>query len=458
MTTYYPRICVAGTASGAGKTTVALGLMAALRARGYRVQGFKVGPDYIDPGFYALVTERPGRNLDLWLVGARRLASLFARGMVGADVAVIEGVMGLYDGIGSSPAGSTADIARRLRAPVVLVVDVRGMGRTAAALVDGYRRFDGVLHLAGVIFTRAGSQRHFNLVREAVEKHARVPVLGHLAFDPALSLPERHLGLVPAGERPDLTGFFERLRDAVEAGIDVDAVLEIARDADALPVTNDPFAAGAPGGASIAVARDEAFHFYYPENLEILVALGARLAFFSPLRDAHLPPGTQGIYIGGGFPEVFAAELAANTSLRQEIRAAAEAGLPVLAECGGYMYLCRGIVNGAGFHPMVGLVPATAAMTGRLQRCGYVRAELLHDCLLGRRGAVLRGHVFHYSVLRPEGSWPHAFKCRGLNQDEAFDGMAAGSLLASYVHFHFAGHPGAAERFIASCRERTNWI
>jgi len=453
----YPRICIAGTASGAGKTTVTLGVMAALRARGYEVQGFKVGPDYIDPGFHALVTGRPGRTLDLWLVGARRLAALFAHGMAGADIAVVEGVMGLYDGIGNSSAGSTADIAKRLRTPVILVVDVRGMGRTAAALVDGYRRFDAAVPLAGAILARVGSRRHFNLVKEAVEKHARVPVLGYLAFDPALSLPERHLGLVPACEQPDHSRFFDRLREAVEAGINVDALLEIASGVQELPATENPLAAGRVGDASIAVARDEAFHFYYPENLELLVSLGARLKFFSPLRDRHLPPGTQGIYIGGGFPEVFAAELAANTSLKQEIRAAAEAGVPVVAECGGYMYLCRGIGSGDAVHPMVGLIPATAVITKRLQRCGYVRAEVLKDCPLGRRGAMLRGHAFHYSVLQPEGSWPYAFRSRTFDGGKAFEGVAAKNLLASYIHFHLAGHPAAAKRFLAFCQGQKAW-
>jgi len=450
----YPRVVVAGPASGAGKTTVAVGLMAAYAARGLKVQGFKVGPDYIDPGFYASVTGRPGRNLDLWLMGEENLAPALVRGMRGADLAVVEGVMGLYDGLGSSTWGSTAHVAKLLGAPVILVLNVRGMAASAAALVEGYRALDRGVDLAGVVLTRVGGARHAARIREAVEGRIGVPVLGYLEHDPALELPERHLGLLPAAEHPDLGSWVARVHEAVRAGLDLDRILELATSAgppgaDAAGQRAEVPVAAAPGRPVVAVARDRAFHFYYPENLEALEAAGARLAFFSPLADAFLPPGTRGIYIGGGFPEVFAGQLAENRALGMEIRAAAGEGVPVLAECGGLMYLCRSLEVEGRSYPMVGVVPATVVLTRRLQRCGYVTAVALRETCLAPPGTALRGHVFHYSRLVPEGDWPAAFRLVRSDGTEDRDGAVYRNVLASYVHFHFTGHPEAARRFVA---------
>jgi len=474
----YPRVVIAGPASGAGKTTVAVGLMAAYAARGFKVQGFKVGPDYIDPGFYASVTGRPGRNLDLWLMGEENLAPALVRGMRGADLAVVEGVMGLYDGLGASTWGSTAHVAKILRAPVLLVLNARGLAASAAALVEGYRSLDREVRLAGVVLTRTGGARHAARIREAVEGRTGVPVLGHLEHDPGLELPERHLGLLPVSEHPDPGPWLARVRQAVKAGLDLDRILELAVSAgppegeggmpapdrtclggDGTDRSQAPFPflgpTRSPEGPLIAVARDRAFHFYYPENLEALEAAGARLAFFSPLADASLPSDTRGIYIGGGFPEVFAGQLAENRALRTEVRAAVGAGIPVLAECGGLMYLCRSLEVDGRSYPMVGVVPAAAVFTRRLQRCGYVTAVALRDTCLGACGTALRGHVFHYSRLIPEGGWPAAFRLVRSDGTEDREGMVYRNVLASFVHFHFAGHPEAARRFVACAAGET---
>ncbi|MBI4839992.1 MAG: cobyrinate a,c-diamide synthase, partial [candidate division NC10 bacterium] len=354
-------LLVGGVASGVGKTTVTLGLMAALRRRGLRVQGFKVGPDFIDAGLHAAVTDRPSHNLDGWLLPRAEIEEIFARHTADADVALVEGVMGLFDGLeGGSDRGSSAEIARWLHLPVLLVVDASAAIRSAAATLLGFETFDSSLRMAGVVFNRAGGPRHAGWLREASALTCRTPILGALPWETDVRIPERHLGLVTAETgllTPERVG---KLADLVEAHVDVDQLLEASRLA-AVPSPSPPHPASPGRRCRIGVARDAAFCFYYAENLTRLEAAGASLVPFSPLQDPRLPEGLDGLYLGGGYPEVHAAELAANVSVRDDIRAHATAGCPVYAECGGFMYLAEAIQDPEGrWHPMVGWIPVRA--------------------------------------------------------------------------------------------------
>lgn len=448
------RVVVAGVGSGTGKTTVAVGLMGALAARGLRVQGFKAGPDYIDPGFHTAATGRSSRNLDAWMLPADAVREVFLRGCQGADIAVIEGVMGLYDGLGAEGEGSTAHLAKLLSAPVILVVNVRGMGASAAAVVLGFKNLDPAVNLAGVILTFAGSERHAELIRKAVEEKTGVPVLGTLKRDPGLGLPERHLGLVPVHETAAVRERIGLITAAVVEGVDLDALLRVA-DVPSVPGPERPVfpTDPVPPRVRIAVARDAAFSFYYPENLELLEAFGAELAFFSPLKDVALPPGTAGLYLGGGFPEVFAKELAANIPLRGAVKAAITAGMPAVAECGGLLYLCEEIEYDGTAYPLTGVLPARAALAGRLQRLGYAEAEALEESCLCRRGEMIRGHVFHYSRLNWQGVRPPAaYRLRFSSEAVQEDGAVLGNLVATYLHLHFLNRPETAKRFVDLCR------
>ncbi|MCL6548028.1 MAG: cobyrinate a,c-diamide synthase, partial [Alicyclobacillus sp.] len=379
------RLVIAGSSSGVGKTTVTLGLMAALRRRGMIVQGFKVGPDYIDPGHHARATGRPSRNLDTWMMGPAAVREVFQRGSEGADICVVEGVMGLYDGKDPlSNAGSTAEVSRILKAPVLLVIDVSSMARSAAALVHGFLRFDPEVRVAGVIANRAGGRGHFELVKAAVEQTCGLPVAGYLMHQQALHMPERHLGLVPAAEEDaeSAAHAWERLADAVEATIDIDRVVRLAEQAPPLPEAEPVLFTGSrrEPEVNIAIARDRAFHFYYPENLELLEWHGARLLAFRPLEGDPVPEEAHGLYWGGGFPEEFAEQLSRQEEVRRSVRRAVEAGMPVFAECGGFMYLMDSMADGQGHtHRMAGVVPATARMQARLAAFGYREVTALTD-------------------------------------------------------------------------------
>jgi cobyrinic acid a,c-diamide synthase len=439
-----PRVVIAGTSSGAGKTTVACGLIGALRARGLRVQGFKVGPDYIDPSHHALAAGRPGRNLDAFLDGPELIAPLVRHGGAGADIAVVEGVMGLFDGAsGRGELASTAHVAKLLRAPVVLVVDGASMARSAAAMILGFMTFDPDVDVAGVIFNRVGSDVHEELLREAVEPLG-VPVLGALRRDERIVTPERHLGLVPAGEREPLArAALDALAAAMERYADVAAVQRLARAAPDLPGPAwSPAVADPPlRGTRIAIARGPAFSFHYEENLELLAAAGAELAAFDPLRDEALPPDTGALVLAGGFPEIFGAELAANAALRGEIAAFAASGRPVLAECGGLLYLCTTLDG----HEMCGVLPARGVMSERLT-LGYREAVAATATPWIDAGERVRGHEFHYTQVQlPPGAAPAwSLSARGRSRDE---GIVAGALQASYLHVRWAAHPQLAQRF-----------
>ncbi len=444
-----PRVVIAAPASGHGKTTIATGLLAAFAARGLTAAPFKVGPDYIDPGYHALAAGRPGRNLDPVMAGEDRIGPLFAHGAQGADVAVVEGVMGLYDGrVGGGDTGSTAHVAGLLDAPVILVVDAAAQGRSVAALVHGFRSF-GTVRIAGVILNRVGSDRHEALLREACEE-VGTPVLGALRRADAVAAPSRHLGLVPAAERrAEATASVAALAALVTASVDVDAVLAVARSAPPMAVTPwSPAAAEpVPGRPVVALAGGAAFSFAYAETAELLAGAGADVVTVDPLRDEALPPGTRALVVGGGFPEVYAAELSANEPLRIAVAALAATGAPIVAECAGLLWLCRTLDD----VPMCGVIDADAAMTPKLT-LGYRDAVALTGSPLAAAGTRVTGHEFHRTTVHPRSglllspAGGAAWAWRGADPE----GFATGTVHASYLHLHWAGRPELARRVVAT--------
>ncbi|MFM9367136.1 cobyrinate a,c-diamide synthase [Streptomyces sp. Da 82-17] len=467
MTFDVPRLVVAAPASGTGKTTVATGLMAAFAERGLAVSPHKVGPDYIDPGYHALATGRPGRNLDAYMCGPELVAPLFAHGAAGCELAVVEGVMGLFDGAsGEGELASTAHVAKLLGAPVVLVVDASSQSRSVAALVHGFASFDPEVRLAGVILNKVGSDRHEQLLREAMEE-VGVPVYGALRRTPQVATPSRHLGLVPVAERS--TAALDSVRASaamVREGCDLEGLLALARTAPPLNTEAwEPAASGAPGlveqglrsGAPaaggprpstshpvVAVAGGAAFTFSYAEHTELLRAAGAEVVPFDPLHDEHLPENTAAVVIGGGFPEVYAPELSANEPLRKAIAELARSGAPVAAECAGLLYLA-GSLDGK---PMCGVLDADARMSERLT-LGYREAVAVSDSALAAAGTRLRGHEFHRTVIEPGAGPTPAWGMR-LPQRRV-EGFVQGGVHASYLHTHWAATPDVARRFVAGC-------
>ncbi len=439
-----PRLVVAGTHSGVGKTTVTTGIVAALVRRGLRVATAKVGPDYIDPGYHTLASGRPGRNLDPWLCGEHAIGALAGRAAGGCDLLVVEGVMGLFDGTGerTDPSyASTAHVAQLLDAPVVLVVDAAAMSTSVAALVSGYRDFDPRVQVRGVVLNRVGSDAHQALLADALDPLG-VAVIGALRRDDRLRWRERHLGLVPVAERPgDVRQALDRLADAVGRSLDLDVLVALARGAPAISVGAPPVPRRT-AGARVAVASGPAFSFMYPDNLEALAASGAELVPFDPCTTAALPEGVGGLVAGGGFPEIYAADLAANEPLLHDVRQRVRDGLVTWAECGGLLWLGRGLDDAA----LVGAIPAHARMTDRLT-LGYRSARTRADCPIGGHGTQLRGHEFHYSSLEPAGK---ALELTG-RTGSTRAGYASPTLLASYLHVHLGGDPTPAERFVATC-------
>ena len=491
-----PRLVIAAPASGSGKTTVACGLMAALRATGLAVSGHKVGPDYIDPGYHLLATGRPARNLDPVLCGEARVAPLFTHGAGGADVAVIEGVMGLFDGAtapsgegaGDPGFGSTAHVARLLGAPVVLVIDASAMGRSVAAVATGFGRFDPRTTVAGVILNRVGSERHEVLLRDALAD-AGLPVYGAIRRTDQISAPARHLGLIPVAERSaDATEATARLGALIAGSCDLPGLLALARSAPDLPgaswdpaaeVTGVTDAANARGPRPVvAVAGGAAFTFSYTEHAELLAAAGLEVATFDPLRDESLPAGTAGLVLGGGFPEMHASGLSANEPLRHAVAAAAARHIPIAAECAGLLYLAR-TLDGAA---MCGVLPVEAAMTPRLT-LGYREATAATGSVLTPAGTVVRAHEFHRTATDPESGSPPAWHLPptpapatpstslaspaiSVPSHSATlavtktspapparqEGYVTRNVHASYLHVHWAGYPSIAARFAAACR------
>lgn len=473
-----PRLVVAAPASGHGKTTVATGLVAAFTRRGLSVAPFKVGPDYIDPGYHALAAGRPGRNLDPFLVGEERVRDLFAHGSRGADLAVVEGVMGLYDGaVGRGEFASTAHVAHLIGAPVVLVVDATAQGRSVAALVHGFRSFDPALRVAGVILNQVGTDRHREILTEALDGIG-VPVLGAMYRSDVVAAPSRHLGLVPVAERaPEAVAAVAALADLAAASLDLEAIERIAHSTEELPPrdwtpgsavgepapTNGPLSSRRP---VIAVASGAAFTFSYAEHAELLTAAGAQVAPFDPLRDEKLPDGTTGLVIGGGFPEVYAGELSANEPLRDAVRRLADGGGVIAAECAGLLYLAESLDD----TPMCGVLPATGHMTGRLT-LGYREAAAPGASALCDAGTRVAGHEFHRTAIKPviptaiataatgapaleaDSTSGPAWLWRGASGETVADGFVLGRVHASYLHLHWAGTPSIARRIVeaAAC-------
>jgi cobyrinic acid a,c-diamide synthase len=441
-----PRLVIAGTSSGAGKTTVACGLIGALRARGLTVQGHKVGPDYIDPSHHALASGRPARNLDAFLTGPELIAPLARHGAAGADISIVEGVMGLFDGAsGRGELASTAHVAKLLRAPVVLVVDASAMARSAAAVVHGFQTFDPKLRIAGVIFNRVGSDGHEQLLRDAVADRD-IPVLGALRRDDRIVAPERHLGLVPAAERTDRAAEALRtLSDATARCCDLDALERLARSAPPLtcePWSPDPAQPAATRTVRVGIARGPAFSFHYEENLELLAAAGAELHPFDPIADERLPERCDALILAGGFPEVYGAELAANAALRAEVRGFARSGRPVLAECGGLLYLLQRLDE----HAMCGALAGEGRMSQRLT-LGYREATAATSTSWIEAGEIVRGHEFHYSSATPSSAPAWRMTMRGSSRA---DGVVTGGVQAGYLHVHWAAYPELASRFVAA--------
>jgi cobyrinic acid a,c-diamide synthase len=460
-------IIIAGERSGVGKTTITLALLAALRQRGKTVQAYKVGPDYIDPMFHRALTQRPAYNLDPVLTSEAYVQRCYRHHLAGAEVAVVEGVMGLFDGAGGGDRASTAHIARLLDLPVVLVVDCSRLSRSVAALVQGYRSLDPRVHLAGIVLNRVGSDRHRAMLTRALADLG-VPVVGIFQRDGDLTLPDRHLGLVPTDELPDLARRFDHLAQQGEAAFHWEALaplLAIATspvniDADISPLavaeTSAPPPAAPP--VRIGIARDRAFNFYYADNLAALEQAGAVCIPFSPLADTAPPPQLDGLYLGGGFPEMFGADLAANTGMRSTLAAQLAAGLPTIAECGGLMYLGRSLTDFSGqAWPMVGALPLDTTMTGRL-RLGYRQATAHQSSPLVPSGLTLWGHEFHRSAPT---AMPHAalfhttpYPIPGQASPTAVaEGRVQGAIHASYVHLHWGDRPELPARFVTHCRQ-----
>lgn len=454
-TTTSRRLVIAGTGSGVGKTTITIGLMAALKQKGYTVQGFKCGPDYIDPSYHTAITGRPSRNIDSWMLNHELVKEIVQKNSQNVDIAIIEGVMGFYDGKDPrNNSGTTAEISVITNSPVVLIVNCASIARSAAAIVKGFQLLDPETNIAAVIVNRVGSEGHYKLVKTAIEQECGIPVVGYLKRDADLTIPERHLGLVPSIERGELDFFFKKLTQTIIETVDVDQLFELAI-APELEITSKQLVKRHDKpGVRIAVARDAAFNFYYQENLELLEAYGAELVPFSPLAGDTIPENVDGLYLGGGFPEEFAAELAAETEVKDSIRAAITNGLPTLAECGGFMYLTEAIeTTDAKQFPMVGIIPGKVKMQTKLAALGYreITGEPGNFLLPGQRQA--KGHEFHYSTFEPATEIQPAYQTKGMRGIKP-EGYLNGNLIAGYTHFHFGSCPEMVENWINKCKER----
>ncbi|HEY8908687.1 MAG TPA: cobyrinate a,c-diamide synthase [Desulfosporosinus sp.] len=462
-----PRIVLAGTHSGVGKTTLATGIMAALKKRERPIQGFKVGPDYIDPSYHAAATGRPSRNLDRWLLG-EHLPSVFAESSC-ESWAVIEGVMGMFDGMsGTAGFGSTADVAKLLQAPIVLIVDASSMSRSVAALVHGFNSFDPEVKLQGVILNRVKSSAQEKILREALND-LQIPVLGALPKEGALHLPERHLGLVPVGENGLLEGFIDTLSQLITDHIDLEQVESIMlsapdlKESTILETKSNSRSVPSSDGKTVllsarpmakqqnfrlGLARDEAFLFYYQDALDLAERLNYTIIPFSPLHDSELPDDLDGIFLGGGFPELHLDSLSGNLPFLESLRTYVASGKPVYAECGGYMYLGQSIKDFEGREiPLAGIIPMKAEMTKRLQGIGYRRGVFQDDNFLGPRGTIVQGHEFHYSRVIYDEQFPSAYELFKGDHAEKMEGYARDNIVASYLHLHFSGQQELLEHW-----------
>jgi cobyrinic acid a,c-diamide synthase len=451
-------IIIAAPVSGSGKTTVTIGLMECLKRRGLKVAPFKVGPDFIDPGYHRIVTGRPSLNLDGWMCQPQAVREMYAEHSAGADIAVIEGVMGLFDGVsGRSDEGSTAQIARLTGSVVFLVIDAKGYARSIAPLVKGFAEFDPEVRIGGVIFNNVSSENHARILKEAVE--SAVPslrVVGCIHRDHRLQIPSRHLGLLTAEENELPTDFLDHLVEVIRRSVDIGMLWAIAGAGDVfeLSVPGEP----APSDVKIAVACDRAFCFVYESNLKLLRQAGAELVEFSPLADKSLPVGISGIYLPGGYPEAHGAGLSANIAMKEAINGAIENGMPTYAECGGFIYLTSGVSEdgeeGSPFHEFAGIFPVATTMLKQRKALGYREIKLRSDSILGGKGAIARGHEFHYSQIEemPDGI-ERLYQVSKGQSDLGTEGYRYKNCLASYIHLHFGSNPEMAKAFVESCRK-----
>ncbi len=462
-------VMVASPGTGCGKTTVTLALMAALRKRGFAVQGFKCGPDFIDPAHHAIVTGRTSRNLDSWMLPGEANRAIFQRASDGVDIAVIEAMMGLFDGVaGASEQGSSAEIAKQLNVPVLLVLDASTAARSIAAVIRGFEVFDANVKVLGVVLNKVGGEGHLRLLREAIQASCQSPILGSLPEIAAIHIPERHLGLVTAAEQPLSAEQISLLADAAERHIDLDSLLsacectgpgfgDTANCVSAEEKSTKTYSRGAAGKVRVGVPRDPAFCFYYEDNLQMLRSEGAEIVEFSSLESSRLPAALDMLYFGGGYPELFAERLSNNHSLIGEVRQFALSGRPVYAECGGLIYLSRQIrtLNGNIF-PMARVLPLEIEMTGGLVHFGYAEVTFERDCLLGTRGTTARGHSFHYSKIVQSNSsdgLDHAYRVfYTLGGRSESEGFVNSNVLASYIHLHFQSNPRMASSLVAHAR------
>jgi len=429
--------------------------MAALKRRGLSVAPFKVGPDFIDPGHHTKITGRTSRNLDGWMLPKAYNRHCFQQAVSGADIAVVEGVMGLYDGYdGKTEAGSTAQMAKLIGLPVVLVVDAASMARSAAALVQGFENFDSELEFSGVIFNNLGSARHLQYLTDATQAAVRMPCLGGILRNSQVTIPERHLGLVTEDEHILTAERAAQLADLVENQVALDQLLHQLEAQPAWPAAEVPGSRG--GQVRIGVARDKAFCFYYQDNLDLLERAGADLVWFSPVNDRHLPPDMDGLYLGGGYPEMSADTLSGNRLMRTDIKTASDRGMPIYAECGGFMYLCAALTDLEGHaFSMVGCFPFRSQMSPRLRALGYREITLSRDTIIGRAGQVIRGHEFHYSVIEADSADPitTVYKvAKRAGEQTLAGGFQINRTLGSYNHLHFGSCPAVADAFIDTCR------
>src|SRR6478609_741468 len=445
-------VLVSATHSGAGKTTATATLIRALRARGLRIQPFKLGPDFIDGAYHDEAADRPAFNLDLWMMGEEGVRDAFRRGARDADVAVIEAMGALYDGADGGERGSAAEVSKLLGLPVVLVIDVWGMTRTAAAVLEGMRGFDPGVRISGIILNRVGSDRHRQMVEEALPSELRRQVVGAIPHDPGLEIPERHLGLLTAQENGTAGGARRAAQQRAGEELDLDHLLSIAGfKGDAGGAKPRPIPSRARPRARLAIARDRAFCFYYEDNLRLLAEAGFELVPFRPTLDPRLPGNVDAIYLGGGYPEAFAADLAANESLAAELRDHAEKGVPIYAECGGLIYLSRSLVDFDGTrYPMSGVLPLDVAMDPAHLAISYVEVRTRASSPLGRAGTTVRGQEFHQSRVVDADLEPSLFELTTSEGATRLDGYHRGGVLASYVHLHFGSAPGVAESFLAA--------
>ena len=453
-----PRVVIAGAQSGVGKTTVSIGLMTVLKEAGFRVQAFKIGPDYIDPSHHRAATGRPSENLDSWMVAEDQIIELFTRAAKGADIAVIEGVMGLYDGIsGLDETGSTAQIAEILRCPVILIIDAYNVARTAAAIVLGYKKFDENVNIAGVVLNRVTGETHAVWCKEAIESTVKIPVVGWLPVNKEIELPERHLGLIPTPETEEFNAIYPKIRNFFRTRINLNMIVDIARSAGEIPEFQHPIYPSRKSVKCVAIglAFDEAFNFYYQSNINLLEAYGAEIKRFSPIHDRELPAEIDGLYIGGGFPEMLPKELEANKHLREAIKKAAEEGMPIYGECAGLMYLTDSITDFDGeSYDMVGVLKGKTLMTQKTL-VTYSLAEATRDTLLCRAGSQLRGHEFHNSIITDipsDAEFAYSMKMGEGTKDKK-DGWMQYNVLASYMHIHFAQNPKIVKTFIVNCKK-----